>query len=139
MVRGIYQTSEATKERSSIVSAAIAFLVVSLLVGGGFKFIWDWGDSLCGMRYYDRDIKTYKEHAEKVLHEAGFSYSRLKDRGDHPPHQKYSPNPKIRKFFARDLKVPDGGTLEKAYVYVEFDSWNQNYAITTVKRYVEIE
>jgi len=141
MVRGIYQTSEATKTRSGIVSAAVAVLVVVLAVGGGLKFLWDWGDSICSMAYYSHNSPgvTYREHAERALARAGFRCAKLKDLGDDPPYERYEPNPKMRKFLARDLEIPGGKTLEKAHVYVEFDSWNQRRGVTTVKWCEEIK
>lgn len=134
MVRGIYQSGETTDTQNSLVSSAIAVMAILLCLGGLFTFINHWGGRIVSMRYYDQEVSTYKEHAEKALSRAGYGYTKLKDLGDAERHT-YDPNPKIRKFLARDLRVPGSGTIHKAHVYVKFDSWNQNYAVTTVQGY----
>ena len=133
MVRGIYQTSEASRSQVNWMAAGTAIVVVLIGIALLFKVINDVGGSYCNMAYYTSDdsAMTYKDFAERAMSRAGYSWESLKDRGDFPK-SSADCNPKIRKFTAKGLVKPGGRSVGTATVAVRFDSWSQTWAVTTV-------
>jgi hypothetical protein len=140
MVRGIYQTSEASKDQVRWVSWAVALAVILIGVAGLCSLAINLGDQVCDMRHYTSHDGTYtfRHHAEQELGRKGYTWASFKDMGNVPPGRSEA-NPRLRRFLVKSLKTPDGEFYEQAWVDVVFDSFNQCFSLTYLKTITAIE
>jgi hypothetical protein len=132
MVKGIYQTSNASARQSNMVAVTMTLAFLLALVAGVCSTVINLGGKVCTMAYYTPDVDTYKGHAEKSMSKVGYRFSKMKDMGDYPK-SSANENPKIRRFRVKGLVSPTGGFIGDATVDIKFDSWTYPWASTTIK------